>query len=377
MKAVHFGAGNIGRGFIGSLLDQSGYTITFVDVNAALIDAINEKGRYEVVLASPEHESHWVTHIEGINSQAHPEQVIEAITQADLITTAVGPNILPIIARLITQGLKKRVEQTSEPLNLIACENMIGGTQLLKESIYKELSDAEKQQFDATFGFPNAAVDRIVPNQSHEDLLRVSVEPFFEWVVDETAIVGEKPDVKGITYVKDLGPYIERKLFTVNTGHALAAYLGYQKGLDTIAESMKQPEVHDVVEGALKETGRLLVKKHGFDSAQHQAYINKILGRFINPNLVDEPTRVGRSPIRKLGPNDRLVGPAKQYTAAFDELPVNLIKGIAAALKFDFTKDEEAVKLQQMIQDRGLNSAVQEVTGLEPGTKLFEAIVEV
>ncbi|HSU80582.1 MAG TPA: mannitol-1-phosphate 5-dehydrogenase [Candidatus Angelobacter sp.] len=375
MKAVHFGAGNIGRGFIGSLLDQSGYTTVFVDVNAAIIEAINEKKEYVVELASPNHEQFVVKHIEGINSQKDPEKVIQAITEADLVTTAVGPTILPIIARLIVEGLRARVTETTTPLNLIACENMIGGSDLLKSSIYKSLSTEEVERFDELFGFPNAAVDRIVPNQSHEDILKVSVEPFYEWVVEESAIKGETPPVKGITYVPDLGPYIERKLFTVNTGHALTAYLGYHFGVPTIAEAMSEQRIHSIVDGALRETGRLLIEKHHFDSMEHWAYVDKILRRFINPNLEDEPTRVGRSPLRKLGPEDRLVSPARQYVERFDEIPRHLVTGIAAALHFDYKEDEEANKLQTLIQTKGIEETIVEVTGLPRDYQLFDPIL--
>jgi mannitol-1-phosphate 5-dehydrogenase len=375
MKAVHFGAGNIGRGFIGSLLDQSGYTTIFVDVNATVIDAINEKKEYVVELASPNHEQFVVKHIEGINSQRNPEKAIQAIVEADLITTAVGPTILPIIARLIVEGLRVRITQNQASLNLIACENMIGGSDLLKQSIYKLLSSEEAEKFDQLFGFPNAAVDRIVPNQSHEEPLKVSVEPFYEWVVDESAIIGEKPPVKGITYVPDLGPYIERKLFTVNTGHALTAYLGYLFGVKTIAEAMSQTRIHTIVDGAVRETGRLLIEKHGFDSKEHWAYVDKILRRFINPNLEDEPTRVGRSPLRKLGPEDRLVSPARQYVEMFDEIPRHLVTGIASALHFDYKEDEEANKLQHLIHTKGLEDTIVEVTGLSKDHQLFEPIL--
>jgi mannitol-1-phosphate 5-dehydrogenase len=376
MLAVHFGAGNIGRGFIGNLLYHSGYETCFVDVNREIVDLLNEKSEYRVVLAEPSQEEVVIKNVRAINSALNPEQVIDAIAEADLVTTAIGPNILPFISSLVADGLRKRIERTDKPLNIIACENMIGGTSFLKEKIYETLSADEISLFDKRFGFPDSAVDRIVPNQVNEDKLMVKVEPFYEWVVEEPKIIGEKPPVKGITYVQELVPFIERKLFTVNTGHALAAYFGYHFGMDTINRAMENMKIKELVEGALKESGAFLVKKYGFNEEDHNKYIEKIIGRFSNAYIVDEVTRVGRSPIRKLGPNDRLISPARQYAEVFGTEPTFLLKGIAAALLYDVQSDEEAVQVQTTIREQGIEAAIEKYTELDSTSILFKGIVE-
>jgi mannitol-1-phosphate 5-dehydrogenase len=376
MLAVHFGAGNIGRGFIGNLLYHSGYETCFVDVNSEIVDLLNEKKEYRVVLADPSQETVVIKNVRAINSQFDPEKVMEAISEADLLTTAIGPNILPLISGLVADGLRKRVERTDKPLTIIACENMIGGTSLLKEKIYEKLTEEEKLVFEQRFGFPDAAVDRIVPNQVNEDKLMVKVEPFFEWVVEETKLVGEKPAIEGITYVPELVPYIERKLFTVNTGHALAAYIGYYFGIETINGAMDNSQIKGMVEGALKESGAFLVNKYGFNPESHAEYIKKIINRFSNPFITDEVTRVARSPIRKLGPNDRLVSPARQFIELIGNEPVYLQKGIASALLYDFQGDEEAVKVQKTIQEHGVASAIKEYTKLDENSPLFSGILD-
>ncbi|AIE58705.1 mannitol-1-phosphate 5-dehydrogenase [Bacillus methanolicus] len=376
MLAVHFGAGNIGRGFIGSLLYQSGYQTCFVDVNSEIVDLINKKQEYRVVLADHSQEELIIKNVRAINSQKDPHEVIDAIAQADLVTTAVGPNILPHIAGVIAEGLRKRIQTTDQPLNIIACENMIGGSTLLKEKVYEKINEEEIEIFNQRFGFPDAAVDRIVPNQSNEDKLMVMVEPFYEWAVDQTKIVGEKPPVEGITFVDDLKPYIERKLFTVNTGHAVAAYFGYYAGIQTINEAMEREDIKTLVEKTLQETGLLLVKKYNFEMEKHQEYISKIVNRFSNPYISDEVTRVGRSPIRKLGPNDRLISPAKQFAEIVGDQPVYLAKSIAAALLYDYPQDAEAVEIQESIKNNGLELTIEKYTQLDSDSNLAKLIVE-
>ncbi|WP_117149383.1 mannitol-1-phosphate 5-dehydrogenase [Paraliobacillus zengyii] len=376
MEAVHFGAGNIGRGFIGSLLYRSNFHTTFVDVNKEVINAINEKNQYKVILASEQQEEEIVENITGMNSLEDPESVVDQIVKADIITTAVGPNVLSIIAKLIAKGLTKRIKQTTTPLNIIACENMIGGSALLKEKVLEYIDEADKETFEELFAFPNAAVDRIVPNQTNKDILTVSVEPYFEWVIEDDLIKGESPPIDGVTYVRDLGPFIERKLFTVNTGHAVAAYLGYYLGYQTIKETMDAPIVKSFVMATLKETGAVLVKQYGFEAEKHQQYIDKIINRFLNPHISDEVTRVGRGPLRKLGGNDRLIRPASLYLETLEKEPTYLAKAIAATLQFDYREDEEAVSLQKSIKEQGYEKALLAVSGLDKDHPLIPIVLK-
>lgn len=374
MLAIHFGAGNIGRGFIGQLLHQAGYKVCFVDVNDELVDEINKRQEYTIILASEEQTTFPVNNVVALNSKDETA-VAEAIAAADLVTTAVGPNILKFIAPVIAKGISRRLLKGNKPLNIIACENMIGGSTSLKSFVYEKLTVEEQQQAAAMVGFPDAAVDRIVPLQKHDDKLLVMVEPFYEWVVNKSQVIGEIPQVEGISYVNELEPFIERKLFTVNTGHATVAYLGYQMQLESIDKAIKHPYVLDITRKVLYETGALLVAKHKFDKEKHEEYINKIIKRFQNYYITDEVTRVGRSPIRKLSPKDRLVGPALQ-ALKYDINPWALSLVIASALLFDYSEDPEAVEIQSYKQENGLEETIIKYTGITTDVPLFKMIVE-
>ncbi|WP_068784652.1 mannitol-1-phosphate 5-dehydrogenase [Paenibacillus phocaensis] len=373
MKAVHFGAGNIGRGFIGLLLSRSGYEVCFVDVNEKLVSELARRKEYPVTLASDQRETAIVRGVTAINSMNDPVAAARAIAGADVVTTAVGVTVLKHIAGTIAQGLMLRKSNAAAaPLHVIACENAIGGSSQLKEHVYAQLDEATRKWADANVAFPDAAVDRIVPLQQHEDPLQVVVEPFYEWAVDQSQMFDGFHRVEGVHYVDRLEPYIERKLFTVNTGHCSAAYMGYLQGHATIQEAMNDEKVVHHVRAVLSETGAVLMAKHGFSSAEHQAYIDTTLERFANPALTDEVSRVGRSPIRKLSAGDRLVSPATQ--AYERELGYGyLALTMAMALRFESPDDPEAAELLASLREVGASQTLAKYTGLDAEHPIHQA----
>ncbi|WP_207942351.1 mannitol-1-phosphate 5-dehydrogenase [Enterococcus sp. DIV2402] len=365
MKAVHFGAGNIGRGFIGEILFNNGFSIDFVDINATIIDALKARNAYEIELASEAKERIAVTNVNGLNNQTEPEAVVDAIAEADIVTTAIGPNILPFIAELIAKGIQKRREaQKTTPVDVIACENMIGGSQFLFSKVKEYLTDEDLAYVEEFVGFPNAAVDRIVPIQHHEDPLFVSVEPFSEWVVDAKQRKNQELKLENVLYVEDLEPYIERKLFSVNTGHATTAYTGSFYGYQTIGEAIADERVLMQLKNVLQETGDLLIAKWGFDREAHEKYAEKIIHRFENPYISDDITRVARTPIRKLGFDERFIRPireAKERDLSYQ----HLLEVVAMILNYRDAADQESEQLAQLLAEKPLREVIQSVTKLE------------
>ncbi|HFI0026249.1 TPA: mannitol-1-phosphate 5-dehydrogenase [Streptococcus suis] len=373
-QAVHFGAGNIGRGFIGEILFENGFEIAFVDVNETIIDALNQRHAYEIEIAEEGQRHIAVSGVRGINNRQNPEEVVAALATADLVTTAIGPNILPFIAGLVAEGIEARRQAgNTQPLDVLACENMIGGSAFLYEEVKKHLSE-EGLAYTAEFvGFPNAAVDRIVPAQSHKDPLFVVVEPFNEWVVETQGM--KNPDLKleGVHYESDLEPFIERKLFSVNSGHATSAYTGAHFGATTILEALQNPEVKSKVEAVLAEIRSLLIAKWNFDEQALVDYHKVIISRFENPYIVDDIARVARTPIRKLGYDERFIRPIRELRErglSYD----NLLATVSYIFGYKDETDEQSVQLQTLLQEKSLPEVVAEVTGVTDPALIAEIV---
>jgi len=373
MKAVHFGAGNIGRGFVGLLLHEGGYDLVFSDVSAALVEAINSASSYTVHEVGEGGVDKEVTGFRAIDSSVDAEALVDEIATADVVTTAVGPTILKFVAPHIVAGLALR-DPSLPPLQIMACENAIGATDQLREHVVG-LAGESWDALASRSVFANTAVDRIVPAQSGGGV-DVTVEPFYEWAIERPPFGDNPPHIPGAHFVDDLEPYIERKLFTVNTGHATTAYFGAQAGIERISDALANPEIAAKVEAALEETSALLVEKHELDAGVQGEYRATILRRFRNAALPDTVWRVGRQPLRKLSRHERFIGPAAE--AVERGLPVDaLVAAMAAALEFSDAEDAQAVDLQRMLRELDAEAFTAEVTGLDPEHPLYARIVEI
>jgi mannitol-1-phosphate 5-dehydrogenase len=374
MKAVHFGAGNIGRGFVGLVLHNAGYEVVFADVASDLIDALASTPSYLVHEVGSTPRSLTVDNYRAVNSATHPDDVIAEIATAEMVTTAVGPPILRFVAPLIAAAIAER-RADLPPLQVMACENAINATDQLREEVLTSLIGLGHDALIDRAVFANTAVDRIVPQQEPGAALDVTVEEFFEWAIESGPFGDNLPSIPEAHFVDDLGPYIERKLFTVNTGHATVAYHGHLRGATSIAEAMSMPEVRAEVLAVLAETKALLVTRHGFSPEVQEAYVQQNLARFANALLPDTPERVGRSPLRKLGRHERYIRPAIGL-AELGIAPEALLRAIGAALRFDLPSDAESVTMMQLLDTLSAPEFTAQVTGLGPDDALYPEVVD-
>lgn len=370
MKAVMYGAGNIGRGFIGQLLSESGYEVSFVDVNMQVIDALNERGEYTVeILENESNREKTVKNVKGVNGM-DADAVAEAIADADVMATAVGVNILPRIAGNIAKGISKRFANgNTAPFNVIICENLIGADTFLANKVKECLSDEECALFDKCIGMVEASIGRMVPIQTPEmtkgDILRVCVEPYCNLIVDKDAFKGEIPAIENMSAYPKFQLYIERKLFIHNMGHSMTAYFGNLKGYEYIWQAIEDAEVRSLVLHGMMSSAIALAEKYDVPAVPLYDHVGDLLYRFTNKKLGDTVFRVGRDLKRKLSAEDRLVGAIRTCKEMGIE-PVYQYAAIAAATRF--TMDETAELSPEEI--------LTTVCGMKEGSEEYNAVME-
>ena len=108
-RLVQFGAGNIGRSFIGQVFSNGGYEVIFIDINDTIVDELNRRGEYRVIVKKNEEpdEVVMVSNVRAVHG-SRKEEVIGEITESDLIATSVGQAALPHIFQVIAEGIKRK-----------------------------------------------------------------------------------------------------------------------------------------------------------------------------------------------------------------------------------------------------------------------------
>jgi len=346
-KMVQFGAGNIGRSFIGQLFSRSGYEVVFIDINKELVKELNKKRAYKLVIKRNElpDEIILIENIRAINGY-DKEAVIREIVDTDILATAVGKNALPQIVPVIAQGLQWRDEKRRKnPLDIIIAENFRNVADYLRKEL-KSLLPLE-YPFDELVGLIESSIGKMVPLMKEEDkkkdLLWIFAEPYNTLIVDKKGFKTPLPQIRDLRAVENIKAYVDRKLFIHNLGHSAAAYLGYQydSKMTYIYEALELPEIYKIVREGMKQSAVALNEAYPKDLALQdlQNHIDDLLFRFQNKSLRDTIFRVGRDLYRKLDKNERLVG--SMLLAQKQNVPYHKIKKVFyAALNFK-AKDQK------------------------------------
>lgn len=379
-KAIMYGAGNIGRGFIGQLFYESGYQVSFIDVNMAVIDRLNAEGEYPVYITNGDSYIKFpVKNVKGIDGRNNAA-IAEAIVSADIMATAVGVNILKYIAAPFAGGVKLRRERNIKvPLNVIICENMIEADKYFAGLVKANLNEDEQKYFDEYIALVEPSIGRMVPATPKEisdvEPLAVCVEPYCELPVDRAAFKGEIPEIKNMVPFSPFDFFIRRKLFMHNMCHALCAYLGYLKEYTHIWQAAEDAEIKLIAIRALIESSRALSLEYGVPLEELIMFSENLLGRFENKLLGDTVERVGKDTQRKLSVNDRLVG-AANLCLKHGIKPVNICAGIAAGLKFAPEADASSVEIAVFTKENGVAATLEKYSGVSDNSPILEYVLE-
>ncbi len=377
MSCVIFGAGKIARGFIGHLLYLSKIPFVFVEKSEALAETINERGQYTVNILGNSAKNCVVKGVKALTF-SRPEEIVQAIAEADAVFDAVGGKNLKEIVPFLAKGIEAKSHLGGD-LNCITCENWKQPADILKDGILAVLSADARPYFDAHVGITEAVILRSAieadPSQIAADPLIVNVQDFWELPVDASRVKGTLPAVQGLKPIAEFTGFLERKFYTYNAANGTVSYLGALLGYTVLAEAAHDERILAVLDGVYQETARALSQKHHFPLDEQLAFTQTSKAKLQDYTIVDTIERNARDPIRKLGPDDRLVGSARLVESCGIR-PESLCVAIAAAIYYENDGDESARRLRQMREEKGVDSVLSNVCGLQPDSELGKLIKE-
>lgn len=328
-QIVIFGAGKIGRSFIGQLFGCSGYEVVFIDVDPIVIAGLNEKGSYRVIIKGETDQEIIVPNVSAI-SALDKEAVIEAISKAGIMAVSVGKNVLERITPVIAQGLELRFKNDNgTPLDIILAENMRSAAAFVKSNLQRHLPS--NFPIDQLVGLVETSIGKMVPiipqTELEKDPLVVFAEAYNSLILDEKGFKNPIPKVNGLAPKSYIKAWVDRKAFVHNLGHATAAYFGYSKHPEAVYmyEVLEDAEVSYFTRKVMLQSAEILLAAYPDDFTMEglEAHIDDLIQRFRNKALKDTIFRVGMDLPRKLGSDDRFMGAI--HLAMELGLPYNLI----------------------------------------------------
>ena len=373
-KLVLFGAGKIGRSFIGQLFSRGGYEVVFIDVFKPVIDELNRRGNYNVVIKGEEESVITIENIRGIYGD-DIEKVAKEITSARIVAVSVGLNGLKAIIPLIAKGLIQRYEsENAFPLDIIIAENLRNAAEFMNQELKHYLP--EGFPMEERVGLIETSIGKMVPimlkKDMDEDILQVFAEPYNTLIIDRKAFKNPIPEVEGLAPKVNMKAWVDRKLFIHNLGHATAAYLGFfaHPSATFLYEVLADNQVRENVRNTMLQAASILMKKYPgeFTTEALTDHIDDLLHRFQNRALGDTIFRVGCDLQRKLSAEDRLAGAI--HLARELKLPYDLVlNALVCGCHFGAT-DEAGNQMPDdiefgKIEEKGMASVLTTICGFD------------
>ncbi len=375
-KIIIFGAGKIGRSFIGHLFSHAGYEVVFVDIDRELIGEMNRRGRYRIVIKGPGGERELlVSRVRGISLE-DTDRVVTELSTAGIASTSVGYQGLKSLMPVIGKGLVARRERFGEaPLDIIIAENMRDADQYIAGELKQYLPG--DYPLEDLVGLVETSIGKMVPGMRAKDLaedpLQLFAESYHTLIVSKNGFKNPIPPIGDLAPRENIKAWVDRKIFIHNLGHAAAAYLGHLKHREAIYiyEVLDDREIEEGTRSAMTQSAEILMNLHPgeFTAKQLSGHIDDLIGRFRNKPLEDTVFRVGSDLFRKLGPTDRLVTPIREAIRL--NMPCDRIwKVLLSALQFRAT-DEQGRYLpsdELFFREAGKGTAylLRHVCGLDP-----------
>lgn len=378
-KAIIFGAGNIGRGFIGQLFAESGFETTFIDIDQDLLNLFETKHAYNLeTVFNDEKKAFRIGPVRGVSADC-AETVADVIAHAEIGATAVGARALPFIADHLARGIARRARVGAPPLNMIICENLKNAATIIRGMVAERIAPEARDYLEQSIGFVDTVIGRMVPPPTPEmrqnDPGLIRVEPYCELPVDQNGFRGPIPEITAMTAYDDFPRFTARKFYIHNCGHAMLSYFGYLKKVEFGWQALQDPEISQHLFNGWEESAHGIATRYGAEMDWLKEHMQDLYQRFQNRSLGDTIFRLGRDPVRKLGPTDRLVAPARLVLES-GRFPAHIARSIAQAFQFDPPEDPVAVALQTRIAEQGLPTVMQDVCSISPQEKLGTYILK-
>jgi mannitol-1-phosphate 5-dehydrogenase len=344
-KIVVFGAGKIGRSFIGQIFGRSGWEVVFVDIDERLIELLNRRGEYRVVIRDGERSEE--LDIAGVGGYrlGDTDDVARQVADAGMVAFAVGQQGLPAAVSALAKGLLLRRQRHGDlPLDVIIAENMRNADAAIRTELAALLPG--DYPLDRLVGPVETSIGKMVPiiplKDMEEDPLRVFAEPYNTLIVARDGFRNPIPEISFLAPKENIKAWVDRKLFIHNLGHAALAYLGYRAHPERtyIWQMLEDGDLSRLVRRTMIEAADILRALYPgeFTAAGLEEHIDDLLRRFGNRGLGDTVFRVGCDLYRKLGPEDRLAAPV--HAARRMNKPSGLIvDAIVAAISFRATDE--------------------------------------